>query len=128
MKEEVKKFISYFFVGGLAAIVEWGSFALFNLFTSYMVATVIAFIIATCANYFLGKKMTFKNYKQNKKDIVSVFIVSGIGLLLNVLFMHIMIEMIKIPYEMLCKIIATGLVFFWNYVSRRIFIYKEIVK
>ena len=125
MKEEVKKFISYFFVGGMAAIVEWVSFAIFNSFLNYMIATIIAFIIATTANYFLGKKMTFKNYKQKKKDIISVFIVSGIGLLLNMLFMHILVEVIKVPYQMISKIIATGLVFIWNYISRRIFIYKE---
>ena len=42
-----------------------------------MFATIIAFILATTFNYFLGKKMTFKNYKQTKKDIIGVFVVSG---------------------------------------------------
>ena len=32
MEKEIKKFISYFFVGGMSAIVEWVSFAIFNLF------------------------------------------------------------------------------------------------
>ena len=128
MKEEIKKFISYFFVGGIAALVEWGCFAIFNSFLNYMIATIISFIIATVTNYFLGKVMTFKNYKKSKKDIISVFIVSGIGLLLNMLFMHILIDIVKIPYEMLAKVISTGLVFMWNYLSRRIFIYKEEIK
>lgn len=128
MIEELKKFISYFFVGGMAAIVEWVSFAIFNNLFGYMAATIIAFVLATTFNYFLGKKLTFKNYKHTNKDILGVFIVSGIGLGLNILFMYIQIEFIHIPYEMIAKIIATGLVFIWNYISRRIFIYKEEVK
>ena len=125
MKKEIKKFISYFFVGGMAAIVEWVTFAIFNSFTNYLISTIIAFIVATTANYFLGKVMTFKNYKKTKKDIIAVFIVSGIGLLLNILFMHIFIDLLKIKYEMLAKIASTGLVFIWNYISRRLFIYKK---
>lgn len=35
MIKEFKKFTSYFFVGGMAAIVEWVSFAVFNTFSNY---------------------------------------------------------------------------------------------
>ena len=125
MKDEIKKFISYFFVGGIAALVEWSTFALFNSFLNYMLSTVIAFLIATTANYILGKKMTFKNNKQSKKDIIGVFTVSAIGLFLNMLLMHLLIDIIKIPINIIAKIISTGLVFIWNYLSRRIFIYKD---
>ncbi len=125
MIDEIKKFISYFMVGGMAAIVEWVTFAVFNSFCSYVIATIISFIIATTANYFLGKAMTFKNYKKSKTDVIAVFGVSAVGLLLNVMFMHILIEIIHFPIELLAKIISTGLVFIWNYISRRLFIYKE---
>jgi putative flippase GtrA len=109
----------------MAAIVEWVSFAIFNLFANYTVSTIIAFILATTANYFLGKAFTFKNYQHKKKDIISVFVVSGIGLLLNILFMFVLIELIKLKYEIIAKIISTGLVFIWNYISRRLFVYKK---
>ncbi len=125
MKKEIEKFISYFFVGGIAALVEWSVFALFNSFTNYLIATIIAFIIATTVNYFLGKRWTFKNYEKNNKDVIAVFIVSGIGLLLNMLFMYILVDMIKLSYKIIDKIISTGLVFIWNYLSRRMFIYKK---
>ena len=64
MRDEIKKFISYFFVGGMAAVVEWVSFYIFNKFLNYTISTIIAFILATTFNYFLGKILTFKNYKQ----------------------------------------------------------------
>lgn len=125
MKEQIKKFISYFFVGGMAAIVEWITFAIANVFLNYMIATIIAFVIATTANYILGKILTFKNYKKSKKDVILVFIVSGVGLLLNMLFMYILINLIHFPIEFIAKVISTGLVFLWNYISRILFIYKE---
>ena len=125
MIEEIKKFISYFFVGGCAAIVEWVTFYLSNLVFNYTISTIIAFILATTANYFLGKVMTFKNCKQEKKDIIGVFIVSGIGLVFNILLMRLFIEILKFKINILAKILATGIVFIWNYVSRRLFIYKE---
>ena len=128
MVKELKKFISYFFVGGMAAIVEWVTFAVSNIFLNYTISTIIAFVLATSANYILGKMLTFKNYKQSKKDVVGVFIVSGIGLVLNLIFMYILIDVIGLKYEMIAKIISTGLVFIWNYISRRIFVYKEEVE
>lgn len=124
MIKEVKKFISYFFVGGMAAIVEWVSFALCNLILNYNISTGISFVLATIFNYYLGKALTFKDCKQSKKDIISVFIVSGIGLVFNLIFMNIFIQVLKIKIQMIAKILSTGLVFIWNYISRRIFIYR----
>ena len=45
-KANIKQFISYFFVGGVAAIVEWVMFFIFAnvLQINYFVSTVIAFI------------------------------------------------------------------------------------
>ena len=125
MQKEIKKFISYFIVGGLAAIVEWVCFAIFNKFMVYLLATILAFCFSTTFNYVLGKKMTFKNYEQKKKDLFSVFFVSAIGLGLNILFMYLLIDVIDFKYEFIAKVISTGLVFMWNYISRRLFIYKK---
>ena len=124
MKNEVKKFISYFFVGGAAALVEWISFAIINFFVNYNISTIVAFIFSTSFNYMLGKMITFRNDNHSKNDFVLVFIVSGIGLIFNIIFMNILIEIIHIKYNIVAKVIATGLVFIWNYMSRRIFIYK----
>ena len=124
MQKELNKFISYFMVGGICALIEWITFYLSNMIFNYFIATIIAFIIATTANYYLGIKYTFKDNDKVNNDFIKVFIVSGIGLLLNILFMYIFVEIIKITYNIISKILATGLVFIWNYISRRLFIYK----
>ncbi len=125
MKKELKQFISYFFVGGVSAIVEWISFFLCNLSFNYNLSTIVAFILATTFNYILGRKFTFKDSNNGHKDMLAVFGVSFIGLLLNILFMNILLKGLNISYEMVAKIISTGLVFMWNYLVRKIFIYKK---
>ena len=129
----IKQFISYFFVGGVAAIVEWiAFFALSSIFDIYYIsATCIAFIFSTTTNLVLGKLWTFKdndNYRNKKiKETVLVFLVSAIGLLFNMLLMYIFVEFLRLDTDIMKtfgKIFATGIVFIWNYLARKLFIYK----
>ena len=58
-----------------------------------------------------------------------IYATSVIGLLLNWLIMWFAIDclrMLGLPSapEMLAKIIATGVVFFWNFIIRKLVIYK----
>jgi putative flippase GtrA len=111
-------------VGGIAALVEWLTFAIFIIFSHFAIATIFSFLIATFANYVVGLKLTFKKYEKRKKDLFSVYIVSGIGLLFNLGLMYIFVQILAI-LPIISKIISTGIVFFWNYISRRIFIYRK---
>lgn len=128
----VKQFISYFFVGGMAAVVEWVMFFLFSSLLSfnYMLATVLAFLFSTTANWILGRVMTFKNSSyENKRvmELVLVFAVSLIGLLFNMLLMYFFVTVLDMSTDMLkilAKILATGIVFVWNFLGRKTFIYK----
>jgi putative flippase GtrA len=53
-----------------------------------------------------------------------VYFVSGIGLILNVLLMYFMHGMLHVP-AMQAKVISTGIVFIWNFMSRRVFIFNK---
>ena len=122
-----RQLILYGFVGGIAALVEWTSYFSFDtiLHWHYMLATVMAFVIATFVNWLVGHYTIFRNAAKSRMvgEIFSVYFVSGIGLLLNLLFMHVFVAKIKIS-GVPAKIIATGLVFIWNFISRKIFIYR----
>lgn len=132
-KENIKQFISYFFVGGVAAVVEWIMFYLFAnvVHVQYMLATVLAFVFSTTTNWYLGKKTTFKNNTtysgKQLKEVILIFVVSGIGLLLNLILMYVFIECFKLNTSMMklfAKILATGIVFVWNFLIRKFIIYK----
>ena len=132
-KANIKQFISYFFVGGVAAIVEWVMFFIFAnvLQINYFVSTVIAFIFSTTANWILGRITTFKDnntYKDKKaKEAFLVFIVSAIGLLFNLILMYLFVTVMGFDSSLgktLIKIAATGIVFIWNFLIRKLVIYK----
>ena len=132
-KANIKQFISYFFVGGVAAIVEWVMFFIFAnvLQINYFVSTVIAFIFSTTANWILGRITTFKDnntYKDKKaKEAFLVFILSAIGLLFNLILMYLFVTVMGFDSSLgktLSKIAATGIVFIWNFLIRKLVIYK----
>lgn len=132
-KDNIKQFISYFFVGGVAAIVEWVMFFIFAnvLNVHYFVSTVIAFIFSTTANWILGRITTFKDntsYKDKKaKEAVLIFVVSAIGLVFNLILMYLFVTVMGFDSSLgktLSKIAATGIVFIWNFLIRKLVIYK----
>ena len=131
--ENVKQFLSYFGVGGVSALVEWGVFSLleYTLNMPYLLATILAFIVSTTTNWFLGRTFTFKDsaYKEKKtKEIVLVFLVSAIGLGFNLLLMYLFVDVFGMNTNLLktvAKVLATGIVFIWNFLSRKLWIYKE---
>lgn len=132
-KDNIKQFISYFFVGGCAAIVEWVMFFLFDtvLGIPYLIATILAFLVSTTANWLIGRATTFKEndtYKDKRgAEAVLVFGVSAMGLVFNLLLMYLFVNVMGLDTSLLktgSKIMATGIVFIWNFLVRKLVIYK----
>lgn len=113
-------------MGGISALVDISLFAIFAkvLNYNYLAVGTLTFIIATRINYFLSIKFVFKSgikYKRNK-EITLVFLVSLIGISINMGVLYFLIEFLY--FEMiLSKFIASSSVFFWNYLMRRKFIF-----
>lgn len=126
-KKEFKNFILYAIVGGIATLSEWIIFFFLDELFSihYIVATVIAYVISTFVNWLAGRLILFKSTEKGVVlEIISIYLTSIIGLLLNMLIMWGAVEKIGIN-EMISKIAATVIVFGWNYVIRKVVIYKE---
>ena len=130
----MRQFLSYFGVGGVSAIVEWAvfSFLIYYFNTPYMVAATFSFVVSTTTNWYLGKKFTFKESKAYKgktsKEVFLVFFVSAIGLGFNLILMYWFVDILGMASNMLktvAKIVSTGIVFMWNYLSRKLWVYKN---
>ncbi|WP_167958657.1 GtrA family protein [Anaerosporobacter faecicola] len=125
---EIKQFLSYVFVGGCATVVEWGAFWIFCplMKMQYLLATSLAFIISTFTNWLLGRRFTFKRGTNSgiKKELIAVYIASVFGLAFNLIIMFILVHAFTIN-SMVSKIIATGMVFFYNFLIRKRVIYKS---
>lgn len=120
------RLLKYFFVGGAAAVVDIG---LFSLLAGYLgwpwiPVSIGTFILATYINYLLSIKFVFESGTRHRKhvELLGVFIVSTLALLVNQAVLYLAIEVLGL-HLIISKILATGIVFFWNYFGRSKFVF-----
>ena len=132
MKQFLDKYMGglfgYLIVGGLATIVEWAGFWLFSekLSIEYLLATALAFAISTFANWLFGRLLVFRGKQQQSllREILSVYLASIVGLLINLLIMFLLVQLLGVE-KMIAKMAATVLVFTYNYLVRKLIIYRK---
>ena len=124
-KKEIQDFFKYLLVGGIATVSEWVIFFFLDkAHIYYAIATVIAYMMSTFVNWLMGRILVFKKSDQPLwKEILSIYIVGIIGLILNLIIMWFAIELFHLS-NMFSKILATIIVFSYNYIIRKILIYK----
>jgi len=126
IKKSFVQLFLYLIVGGLATLVEWGAFYVMNqrLAMHYMAATALAFVASTFANWAFGRLILFRVSNQSTwSELAKIYVVSIIGLLFNIVIMYVEVD-ILLMNEMLSKMVATGIVFIWNFLIRKFVIYK----
>ncbi len=113
----VSKFFRYSIVGIIGTIVDFGALLIqveifkFNIY----IAICLSFILAASTNHILNRRFTFKSKNSNIKSEYAKFIlVSTIGILTNLSIIYFLSEILGLHY-LLSKIIATGIVLFWNF-------------
>lgn len=133
---ELVKVLLYLFVGGTAALVEWGLFYLFFtkllpplglLYTKTMLlATALGFCLSTLYHYFLGNVLVFNSGSKYErgKEISLVFLVSIIGLIFNLVLMYLFADVLK-WHPMVSKVLTSCIVVVWNYLSRKKWIFRS---
>lgn len=118
--------LRYSIAGMSGTAVEWSLFYLLNqiLHLYYPFAASAALLVSTLVNWYVGRLVLFASSGNNVKEIGLVYIACFSGLALNLLLMWLMINGMSI-WEMAAKMIASVIVFGWNYFFRTRFIYRE---
>ena len=118
----------YLGVGAVATVIDISLFSLFAgvLQYNYLVVGCVTFLLATAANYALCVRFVFESGVRfgRHHEILLVFAVSAIGLALNQLVLYVGVEFGRINV-IVSKLIATGVVFGWNYLSRSHFVFRK---
>lgn len=121
------KIVRYFFVGGAAAAVDIGIFFVFAKLAGYdyLLVGCIGFLVATAVNYALSVKHVFRSGVRYSKgrEIALVYLVSMVGLAINQSVLYLLVAQLHIEL-MLAKLVATGVVFFWNFSVRYFIIFR----
>lgn len=115
----------YLVGGGLSFFVDIGAFmGLRAVGMPLYLASIASFVLATIANYFLSYVLAFKRGRFARgSEIARLFAVAGVGLALNTGFVWLFLRS-DLFSEALAKIAAVPLVLAWNFLGRRIFVFR----
>lgn len=128
MKNLINQIIKFGIVGVLAFLIDY--ILLFVLVEYlgmyYLISSAISFTVSVVFNYICSMKFVFarRDDISKKKEFIVFLILSIVGLLINQAMMWIMVDKLLI-YYMISKIIVTGIVMIWNFISRKIFLEKK---
>ncbi|SFA68910.1 Putative flippase GtrA (transmembrane translocase of bactoprenol-linked glucose) [Acetitomaculum ruminis DSM 5522] len=127
MKKLIEQILKFGAVGFLCFFIDYGIMVLLKevFGVNYLVAATISFVVSVIFNYVLSITFVFVADKNaNKfKEMVIFVIFSAIGLLLNDAIMW-GLDKVGVFY-MLSKIVATGIVMVYNFITRKLFIEKR---
>lgn len=120
------QFFRYIFVGGVAFLADGGSlFLITTIGVNYLISVIFAFVIGLAVNYGLSKLLVFENSSVNGKIEFLVYgIIGVIGLGFTEIIMYVLTEIAGL-YFMVSKVIATIIVLVWNFVARKIILYRK---
>lgn len=141
MKKLVEQIMKFGIVGVLSFGIDFGVYSILVYFTPVplLVANFFGFTISVIFNYIMSMKYVFQRNEDmdRKKEFIIFVILSLIGLGLNELLVWLFVEYsyknIAIIAElfsynmmkMIGKILATGIVMVYNFISRKIFLEKK---
>lgn len=138
MNKLINQIMRFGAVGGLAFLIDYGIFVFLanGLHIHYLIANFFGFTVSLIFNYIMSMKFVFerKEDTDKRKEFMTFLVLSVIGLGINELIILACIDGIYLNSSRLQgmmdiglakqagKIIATGVVMVYNFISRKIFI------
>ena len=91
----------------------------------YTLASIIGFVVAVTWSFFINRKWTFKhNSGDKKKQYLTFFIISIIGMGINLALLSFFIEVFKI-YDIIAQLICSVIVAFINFGLNRFWTFRN---
>lgn len=126
INEGVNKFVKFGLVGVLNTLINWIIFAVLNFVgVYYIIANVIAYVIATINSYIWNSRWVFKYKGEDKKETTTKFILLNLaGLALNTMILYLLVDLIGLN-KLIALVITTVIVMVINYIVNKIWVFKE---
>lgn len=119
--------LKYLIVGGTCTVVDIGLLYLLTTYVGiyYIISATISFTAGVTLNYFLCTWWIFEKSKIKNRgvEIMLYFIISIMGLLINVTGIWLLTGILSLHY-LLSKFLATGVTLIWNFCSRKYFLHS----
>lgn len=142
MKKLLAQILKFGIVGVIAFVVDFGIFSILsNVFhIHYLIANFFGFTVSVVVNYLLSMKYVFARREDadKKTEFIVFVILSILGLGLNELIIYVCVDKIYEAWKavhawialdfakLLGKIIATGIVMVYNFITRKLFIERGL--
>ena len=124
------QFFRYTLVGGLAFVVDLVLLFVLTEYAHwhYLVSATLSFLAGLLVNYILSTQWIFRSSKiKNKKiEFILFGLIGVIGLGLNNVLLYFFTDLIGL-YYMLSKLITAVLVYAWNFLGRRYFLFNAAI-
>lgn len=137
-KDGFLSFFRYLFVGAVATVVDWGLLFLLEagigsllgggehrVWAKY-IAAAFGFAAGVTVNFFLSRTFVFQGRSARSKSTWGEFFGHGIIGVWGLIFTELLLFWgDRMGWHFLwSKILATGVVFFWNYFARKYLVYR----
>lgn len=121
----LRQIIKFCFTGGLCTIIDFGVLFVLTeqIGLSYVVSNIISVSLSTIINYILSKIIVF-NFSNTLKNFIVFVTLSIIGLIINEGLIILCVNIFTIDYK-IGKILATGVVMCFNYLTRKYMLKEE---
>ena len=136
----MEQIVKFGIVGGICFLIDMGvTMGLKVIGVHYLVAGFFGFVVSVVFNYILSFKFVIerKEDMDRKKEFVIFVALSTGGLLINEMILYICMDVIyanwtwlnqmisENPATAVSKIAATGVVMFYNFITRKKFLEKK---
>lgn len=142
MKKLFQQIIKFGIVGVICFVIDFAITTIPTYFfgqNSVYICAVFGFVISCVVNYLLSIKYVFTEKKEmdKKREFLVFVILSAIGLLLNELIIYLCQDVIYVRIAWIralipsvwivpvSKIISTGVVMVYNFISRKLFLERK---
>ena len=127
MKNEAVK---YTLASGVAFFVDFTGLFFFSEFFGihYLISAFFSFLLGMLTIYYLSIIWVFEHraFPQRKIELPIFLLIGIVGLIINQIGMYFITEFADVFY-MISKIIVTVIVFAWNFLARKVFLFTKKV-
>ncbi len=124
-KKLIKQILKFGVVGGIAFVIDYVVLFCCKEFLHFgvLLSAALGFTISVIFNYIASVKWVFDVDKEKdpKRNFVVFIVLSIIGLIITEIIMWFGTDILHIHY-LLVKVIATGIVMVFNFITRKMFL------